>query len=387
MRGPSTRLALAAVLLAALVGCAGAAKTDLKPGESPATDSVEAGLWMVMERAEARLKTSGRVVPDPALQNYVRDILCHVAADHCDTLRIYVVRQPGFNASMAPNGFMIVWTGLLLRCENEDQLATVIGHEVAHYLRRHTLQRWEAIRDSLAAAQVFNVVTAGLGVPLGGFAVLGVYGHIQAYSRDQEREADSMGFSLITAAEYDPQAAPKIWKNLIAEKEAAEADDPDPFFASHPPSEERMKTLGELASASEAPITKSNGRFDELITSRRALWLEDEVDLGRYAEVQTLLDRLKVSGQTPGVVWYYQGEILRRNSEIEDKSEAADAYRKALEFDDAPAVTYRGLGLLLAKQGDAGGARSAYESYLAASPDADDQEIIRYYLKELEKTS
>jgi Zn-dependent protease with chaperone function len=384
---PPTRIGLATVLLTAVVGCTAAPKADLQPGAVPAPDSVEAGLWMVMERAETRLKTSGRVVPDPALQGYVHDIVCRLAADHCNDLRTYVLRQPGFNASMAPNGFMSVWTGLLLRCEDEDQLASVIGHEVAHYVRRHSLQRWEAMRDSLAAAQVFGVVTAGLGVPLGGFAVLGAYGHVQSYSRDQEREADSLGFTFMTTAAYDPHQAPKIWENLIAEMEAAEDEAPDPFFASHPPSEERMATLREMATASDGPVIKSNGRFHELVIPHRAAWLEDEVDLGRYAEIQVLLDRLKRSGQTPGVVWYYQGEILRRDVEVEDKGEAIAAYRKALDFDDVPAAAYRGLGLLLAKQGDSEGARSAYQSYLAKSPDADDHAIIRYYLKELEKTS
>lgn len=383
--------ALRIILLTALLGgtaaCTGATRADLKPGEVPPTDTVEAGLWLVMEKAEARVRTSGSVIPDPALQGYVHDIACRLAGEHCAGLRTYVVAHPGFNASMAPNGFMTVWSGLLLRCENEDQLATVIGHEIGHYVRRHQVQHWETLRNSFTAAQLFGIATAMVGVPLGGFATLGAYGHVMSYGRDLEREADDIGFSLMNANGYDPHQAPQLWENLIAEGKAAENDEPDPFFASHPPSEERMETLAELAAASDVTTTSDSARFHRLIAPYRAAWLEDEIDLGRFAEMQVVLERLKESGHSPGVVWYYLGEVLRRNAEVEDKSEAVAAFRKALEFNDAPAVTYRSLGLLLAYQGDEQGAFSAYGSYLAAAPDADDAEMIQFYMKKLETKS
>ena len=383
----TVRGALVAVLLWTLAGCAGAERPDLQPGERPAADSVEGGLWMVMEDVETRLKTSGRVIPDPELQAYVHDITCRLAGDHCTNLRTYVVRQPGFNASMAPNGFMIVWSGLILRCENESQLATVLGHEIAHYVRRHSVQRWETARNTLTGAMLFGVVTAGLGVPLGGVAQLGAYGMVQSYSRDQEREADRLGFDLMAARGYDPTAAPDLWRNLVEEKEAAETDAPDPFFSSHPPSEERLDTLSALADAAEPPEATPDGRFHKLIARHRADWLEDEVDLGHFAGMQVVLARLKENGHTSGVVWYYLGEVIRRQAGVEDKSEAIAAFKKALEFDDAPTVTYRSLGLVLARQGDAAGARSAYESYLEKAPDADDREMIRFYIKMLEEKS
>lgn len=381
------RVALALGLGLTAAACAGGPRADLKPGQVPAADTTEAGLWLVMDRAETRLKTSGRVIPDPELQAYVQDIVCRLAAEHCTHIRSYVVRQPGFNASMAPNGFMSVWSGLLLRCETEDQLATVIGHEISHYVRRHSVQRWEAMRDSLTAAQVFGIVTATVGVPLGGFAVLGAYGHVQSYSRDHEREADAMGFTLMSDNGYAPEAAPKLWKNLIAEKDAAEGDEPDPFFASHPPSEERMQTLSEMAAASDRQGTVDSGRFEALMARHRATWLEDEMDLGHYAEMQVVLDRLKNSGTSPGVTWYYLGEVLRRDAEVEDKEEAVAALRRALTYDDVPAVAYRSLGLLLHHQGDPAGARDAFANYLAAAPDADDGAMIEFYIKKLETKS
>lgn len=347
---------------------------------------------MVMERAETQLKTSGKVIPDPELQAYVQDITCQLAREFCGQIRTYVVRQPGFNASMAPNGFMIVWSGLMLRSENEAQLATVLGHEVAHFVRRHSLQRWETARDSLGAAMVASVATAAAGVPVGGIIQLGALGHIQSYSRYQEREADAMGFDLLVAGGYDPQAAPRIWQNLIEEKEAGDEEEPGLFLSSHPPSEERMEALRQKASAS-TPQSNADGstpvktRFHSIKKRHLATWLEDEVDFGRYEQTLVVLKRLMESGEAGGVVWYYQGEVLRRQTTLENGSEAVIAYRKALEYPDAPAVTYRSLGIVLTKQQQFSDAEAAFRSYLDAAPDAEDREIIEYYLDELEKKS
>lgn len=378
---------LVVALLWALAACAAAERPDLQPGERPATDTPEAGIWMVAEEAEMRLRTSGRVIPDPDLQAYVQDITCRLAGEHCPGIRTYVVRRPNFNATMAPNGYMTIWSGLILRCEDEAQLATVLGHEIAHYLRRHVIQQWETAKNTAGAAVVLAVATAAAGVPMGELIGLAAQGYLSAYSRDQEREADKLGLEAMAAAGYEPKAAPLIWRNLIAEKEAAEKESPAPFLATHPPAKERMETLADLAEAAREEATVSGERFHELVGRHRADWLEDEVDLGHFAEMKVVLERMKENGHSSGVVWYYLGEVIRRQAEVEDKSEAIAAFKKALEFNDAPAVTYRSLGLVLARQGDAAGARSAYESYLEEAPDAEDREMIRFYMKELEEKS
>ena len=76
-----------------------------------------------------------------------------------------ITRNPAFfNASMAPNGYMEVWSGLLLRAEDEAQLAFVLGHEIGHYRERHTLATLRAIRGRAGAAMVFSIIAAGAGV-------------------------------------------------------------------------------------------------------------------------------------------------------------------------------------------------------------------------------
>ena len=73
------------------------------------------------------------------------------------TIRVYAMRQPDFNASMAPNGMMIVHTGLLAHMRNEAQLAAVLGHESGHYLRRHSVQNWRSLKSKSAAMAVVGI--------------------------------------------------------------------------------------------------------------------------------------------------------------------------------------------------------------------------------------
>lgn len=113
------------------------------PGQRPRIDTTEAGLWMVMDRAEEDLKTSGHLVKDEELNGYLKSIACRLLPKYCDDIRVYLVQMPYFNATMAPNGAIQIWTGLLLRVQNEAQLAAIIGHELGHYLRRHSLQRMQ----------------------------------------------------------------------------------------------------------------------------------------------------------------------------------------------------------------------------------------------------
>ncbi len=179
--------------------------SDLQPGQRPAVETDEAGLWRLMDDVETEIKTSGRVVVDPSLNAYVRGVLCRVAPTHCADIRLYIVRTPYFNASMAPNGMMQVWTGLLLRTQNEAQLGYVLGHEMGHYLRRHTLSRWRDARAKTDASTFVKVLTSAAGVDYASTLTdLAVIASLSAYSRDQEREADRIGFELTVKAGYDP---------------------------------------------------------------------------------------------------------------------------------------------------------------------------------------
>ena len=381
---------LAGCLAFVLLGFAACASpvADIQPGQRPALDTDEAGLWMAMDRAEKALKTSGNRVRDEALNEYVSGIVCKLAGAYCPDIRIYLVRVPYFNASMAPNGTMQVWTGLILRTRNEAQLATVLGHEIAHYLRRHSLQMWQDARSKTNVLIFFQIATAAAGVALAGNAAsLIALGSISAFSREHEREADSVGLKLLAEAGYDPREASKIWEQLIREEKAAEDKKSRPlFFASHPPPEERNETLKRLAAeAMKDGLARTAGqeRFRAVFLPHRGKYLRDELHVRRFSRTEELLNILLEDGANVGELRYFQGELYRLRGKEGDRDKALDAYRKALASGGTPPEIHRSMGLIYLKSGESDKARASFSKYLELRPDASDREMIRSLMQQI----
>ena len=164
-----THLAAAGIILiVACMGCAtpmgGAADIpDMQPGQRPDSTSTEAGLWMKLDNIERDIQTSGTRIRDPGLNRYIGDIVCRLSGDFCPDIRVYVLNIPNFNASMAPNGMMNVWSGLILRSQNEAQLAAVLGHEIGHYVRRHSLKRFKDMSAKMDLLAMFSLGMAAAG--------------------------------------------------------------------------------------------------------------------------------------------------------------------------------------------------------------------------------
>jgi beta-barrel assembly-enhancing protease len=216
--------------------------------ERPALDTDEGGLWAMMDREETRLRRSALAIRDSDLSKYLQDMVCQLTQTHCPDIRVHVVRTPLFNASMAPNGMMQVWSGLLLRVENEAQLAAVLGHELGHYLERHTLERLRDIKNRAAFAQFIGMF--GL---VGAIGQLGVLAGAFAFSREHETRADRLGMKLLQAGGWSGDEAPKVWGNLIEEAKILGGEDAgkrSPMMATHPAMEERRTELAKLISGS-----------------------------------------------------------------------------------------------------------------------------------------
>jgi len=360
---------------------------DIQPGQRPDPSSDEAGLWLYMDRIESRLKSSGRVITDPSLNAYVRQIVCNLDPIHCADIRIYIVDTPNFNASMAPNGCMQVWTGLMLRAENEAQLAYVLGHEMAHYLRRHSVQQWRTVRNTTSALAFFSLATALAGVGFAGdIATLVAVGAIFAYSRDQEREADLIGFEMMAKAGYEPLQAAEIWRALMAEEEAAEQSSKSIFFATHPTSAERIATLKDMAEkTSKSRDSWIRGRQEYMAATKpfRMSWLGEEVQKGSPKTTGVVLNRLLKSEIDPPEAHFFLGELYRLRGEGGDCETACSEYRKALEMGMTRPEIYKSLGMVYWRAGKKKEARESFMEYLKANPDASDRRIIETYIHQL----
>jgi predicted Zn-dependent protease len=359
-----------------------------RPDERPVAGTDEAELWYAMERIERELQVSPLLVRDPALNDYVRSVACKVTGDYCRDLRIYLVDVPWFNASMAPNGVMIVWTGSLLRIQDEAQLALVLGHEFGHYRERHTLQQWRKLKRSSAFLGAFGVLASGAGVGVAGMvANLAGLASMMKFTRDREREADRIGFAQLVAQGYEPRAGVALWDGMLREEEARDYGKPIPVFSTHPQTRERRDDLQAAADAvADPPHELGTERYRAATRPFLRHWLEEELTRRMFASsIQVMTDlRSAAPAADAGLYTFYLGEAHRRRGKEADRAEAAKLYAQAVSQAGAPPEAWREHGLALRAAGNRPAAAAALRHYLELAPQADDLAFVTGYLAELE---
>jgi beta-barrel assembly-enhancing protease len=353
-------------------------------------DADERGLWQQVDEFEQKFKNSNFIIRDPALNSYVKDILCKSVGDECQDVRLYIVRNPYFNASMAPNGMMQVWSGLLLRTQDEAQLAAVLGHEFGHYKSLDSLRNFKNIKSKTNTLGWLSVL------PIGGLASLGVavaqfglVGSIFSFSREMERGADVRSIDYMVAGGYDPTAASQIWEQLRAEADAtalargkkSQKDKNGGIYATHPPSKERMTYLTELA---QSKITLGSGTRDRgqdrYHAALKPFWsdfINDQINLNDFGGTELLLGQLAMSGGWTPDLSFARGELYRSRAKGDDLVKAAEFYRAATADPTVTPDAWRGLGLALLRTGNKADGEVALARYLVLKPDASDAGMMR----------
>lgn len=344
----------------------------------PDIASDEGGLWALMDREETRLRRSPFALRDAAFQSYIQDMVCRLAGDHCPDIRVHLVRTPFFNASMAPNGMMQVWTGLLLRVENEAQLAAVLGHEIAHYLERHSIER---LRDAKARSAFGQFL--GLFGLVGAVGQMGLVASMLAYSREHERDADRIGLRLMHRAGYAPSEAARVWQNLLLEINARpDGVTRNPLFASHPAPEDRQQELEALAAGYPGGEANDN-EWQKRVAPFLRDWLGEEIKRGQHEETLALLTRLVARVPSEPAYVTARAETYRLRAKDDDLDKAVLDYTTAVSMQGVPAEAYRGLGMIHRARGQPDPARANLLRYLELAPEAPDAAMIKSYVEEL----
>lgn len=151
-----------------------------------------------------------------------------------------VLTSPEVNAWCMPGGKIAVYTGLIEKLHiTDDELAAVMGHEIAHALREHARER---ASEQMVAGGLIDIGTALLGLGDIGkqgaeYAYMGLLG--LPNSRRHETEADRIGVELAARAGYDPRAAVSLWQKMGQ----LGGGEPIKFLSTHPPREERLSDL------------------------------------------------------------------------------------------------------------------------------------------------
>ena len=159
--------------------------------------------------------------------------------------RFMVVNATYVNAYAFPGGSIATTRGILLKLDNEAELASLLGHELGHVNARHTAQQLSKARLTQALVGGASAAAGTQGQVFGDLAgqlgAIGAGALLASYSRDNEREADDLGLRYMAAADYDPEGFEGLM-DMLRSLNRHRANAVELLFATHPMSEERYQT-------------------------------------------------------------------------------------------------------------------------------------------------
>jgi len=183
------------------------------------------------------------IVQDAEINRYVNvlgDSIANLADNRGLDYHFYVVNAAEVNAFAVPGGFVYVNRGLIDRTQNLSQLAGVLGHEIGHVVRRHSVKQMEKAQGAnigvVLGCTLLNVCNSGAAqaaINIGGSALFA------KFSRDDERQADAEGVKNTVRAGISPKGIPDMFRILIAERKSNPGA-VEGWFATHPGEEERI---------------------------------------------------------------------------------------------------------------------------------------------------
>lgn len=257
MRSPLSPLTLAIAL--ALAGCQNAPVTGrnqlmLVPESQAIAASTDAYAQVL-----APIRKAGKVDDDAAMKQRVDAITARLVAQAVKyrpetaswDWQVAVIDDPKtLNAWCMAGGKMAIYSGIITQLAlSDDEIAQIMGHEIAHALAKHTTERMSTAMASQVVLQIGAVLlgTSASGqMALQAAAVATTVGVQLPNSRAQESEADRIGIELAARAGYDPHAAPKLWEKMLAATGTKGQSD---FLSTHPQSEKRQAALESMIAA------------------------------------------------------------------------------------------------------------------------------------------
>lgn len=175
--------------------------------------------------------------------------------------RLTLIDAPTLNATCAPGGKITFYTGIIEQLNlNDDEIAAIMGHEIAHALREHGRERLSQAMAQNIAVNLAMAAAGGYGSAVGAANQVAHYVFVLPNSRDNESEADAIGLELAARAGYNPMGAITVWQKMM---QATKNKSPE-FLSTHPSGETRIEQLTALMPAVEPlyraapkpPVTK-----------------------------------------------------------------------------------------------------------------------------------
>jgi len=245
------------------------------------------------------LRSQAPTLDDPVLLEWFHDLIYQLVPDsdlQISDLHLVTVDSPQLNAFAVPGGIVGINYGLLLYADNEDQIASVLAHELAHLSQRHFARQVEAARKrdpvTLATllASLILIATSNGEAGIAGIMTsqaAAVQDQL-AYTREFEREADRLGMSTLVSSGFSPEAMPAMFQNMLdAARYRGEAPE---FLQTHPLTATRVADAAGRASSFRNVSPSASFRFRILKLSAETRY---QLGDGAMTELQDRLENAK----------------------------------------------------------------------------------------------
>ncbi|TAG49403.1 MAG: M48 family peptidase [Betaproteobacteria bacterium] len=224
------------------------------------------------QEAMRELRASGAVLNDPEVNGYLNELgkrILSANPEIREPFEFFAVADSSVNAFAMPGGFIGVNMGLVLLTQTESELAGVLAHEIAHVTQKHYARQLDDQRKN-AWMQIAGIAAAVLAARAGnGDAAQGALlgsqaAQIQGYlnfSRDNEREADRIGFQYLRNAQFDPGAMSTFMERLQRATSVSDTGAVPGYLRTHPVTIERVGETRALASNVALRLPKENSDY------------------------------------------------------------------------------------------------------------------------------
>jgi predicted Zn-dependent protease len=163
--------------------------------------------------------------------------------------QLSLINAPVLNATCAPGGKITFYTGIIDQLKlSDDEIAAIMGHEIAHALREHGRERLSQAMAQSAIANIALAAAGGYGAQINAANQVAQYVLVLPNSRQHESEADAIGVELAARAGYNPRGAISVWQKMM---KATQGKNPPEFLSTHPSGETRIEQLSALMPAVE----------------------------------------------------------------------------------------------------------------------------------------
>lgn len=315
------------------------------------------------------------VVRDPYLTAYINAIgkkLVNQLGPQPFQYRFFILEDPSYNAFAVPGGYIFVNTGLIRLMDREDELAGVLAHEITHIHQRHMAKRMEKAKFSTVAALVGALAAVLLGgaaaAPLLTGVMAGAETAMLAYSREDEKEADTLGFKWVTMAQYDPHYMMTVFKKMNRQRWFEPRDIPV-YLKTHPELETRMVDLAHLADAHQIPVRQAAPPSPAFTFFRQRL----EVLYGNPQRLKREL-LIRLSQEPDNIPYRYSLALVYKR--LGDRVLASQAYQQALARDPNNDLIKRDMAIFAYESNKIQEAQALLKEVLQRNPK---DEVSLYY--------